>query len=241
MLQSYSKKIQGWFAGDILNVNNIRLYAPTETVDPWLKGHIIQGSYESAERSLINNYFPTNTDIIELGAGIGYISCVANNTKNEHHTHVAVEPNKQLISLLERTRDLNNSDYEIMSAAYSPDSDTVNLTVQERFWGGSPHNTKGKHSMTVDSTNIKQLCELYNLDTFSLICDIEASEVDLIESELETLENHCQFMLIEWHDNKPRFEDLHDRIQRARSTLETSFDKITSSSNVVAYSNPRFD
>lgn len=81
--------------------------------------------YESIERLLVNRYVPSDTDVIELGGGLGFISCILEQQLVEGRTHVIIEANENLIPVLERTRSHNDASFEIEAAAYAPESEQM--------------------------------------------------------------------------------------------------------------------
>lgn len=58
----------------------------------------------SPERYLIENYINTYNPVIDLGAGIGYTSCLLSEKTSNGTKVVAVEGNKDLYSIINKNK-----------------------------------------------------------------------------------------------------------------------------------------
>lgn len=193
------------------------------------------GSYELEETQFIELYLENDVDVIELGGGIGYLSCYANKRLGESQTHVVVEPNGSLLPLIERHRTLNEADFKILNAAYSTQTPIATLSLSDDFWTASTqkdeHAGRVVHTGTID---LETLIEWFDLSNPVVIVDIEGAEVDLIENELDVLKAHCSLLIIEFHyENQPSLE-LASRIRWAKGTLDTSEFTLIDDENTVA-------
>src|SRR6476620_7340833 len=57
------------------------------------KSTLLFGLHEMEERRLIKSWLPANLPLIELGGGLGVVSCLANKTIIRPEQHVVVEAN----------------------------------------------------------------------------------------------------------------------------------------------------
>ncbi|WP_226006162.1 FkbM family methyltransferase [Natrinema salinisoli] len=204
-------------------------------ISPLIQLEIARGRYEADEADAIDAYITPEQDVIELGGCVGFTACYTNQKLAPDSTHIVVEPNKHLIPILERNRDLNNCDFQVIHAAYSPTREPVSLTVPDEEWSGSLHQTEGS-TQTVDSLSFSSLISEFDLSNVMLLVDIEGSEYDLISQELAALEAHCDVLLIEFHDQRREFKDLADKIRSARNTLaSSSFMCVEEMSDVAVY------
>jgi hypothetical protein len=80
---------------------------PREQTTRAMRGRFAFDTYELPERELIRKYLPSNARVLELGGGIGVVSCLTNSLLRDKHAHVVVEANPLLIPFLESNRDLN--------------------------------------------------------------------------------------------------------------------------------------
>lgn len=193
--------------------HGVRIDLEFECIEDEVRARFVRGSYESIERSLVDRYIPGNTDVIELGGGLGFISCILDQQITEERTHVVVEANEDLIPVLERTRSLNEASFVIEAAAYAPESN------QTRFQKGSVV-TAGKSvgseaGETVATTNLRTIRDKYDIDDFTLVVDIEGGEYDLVDNESDILSEHCSLVLAEIHDVTGR--ERADFVNRLRA------------------------
>lgn len=181
--------------------------------------------YERQEATLVRRYLPPDVDVVELGAGIGYVSCIIDGVLHDDRTHLAVEPHPAVSSVLEETRALNDAAYIVCEAAYSASPGVVRLDLGHEYWNTRARS--GPDAVTVQAVNLRLLCDRYALDEFSLVMDIEGSEYELLLSELDLLEARCPFLIVEFHSDgrcAPSYRnELRDSAFELIDGLETVF------------------
>ncbi|QSW98227.1 FkbM family methyltransferase [Haloterrigena alkaliphila] len=184
----------GYFnRSDIVTDGDI-LVPSSESISNNEIGRIHFGWHEQSERLAIQKYLPTDIPVIELGAGIGYISSYIDETLQEEE-HLAVEANENLWSALELTRELNSASYKIIKKAYHPNSSSVSLSNSTDYSEQSVLERSGG----IRTVSLKDLVNKYDLDKFALVADIEGAERLIIEEEIELLRKHCPWIIVEWH------------------------------------------
>lgn len=180
--------------------------APTR-LRPLLKYRMKIGflDYEAAELDAISTYLDSETDVIELGAGVGYISCVIDQKLSEAPKHIAVEANPNLIQALKENRERNGAEFEVRHAAYSPTDEKVTLNIYDDYRSSGVYSKTGKagHEVTVDGVNLASLVEEYDTNRCTLVADIEGVEANLILEEWEILRKHFDTLIIEFHSRNP--------------------------------------
>lgn len=62
---------------ETLEYDGVTLEIPDRLIGEEVRAAFDQGWYERQEAELIRECLPPSVDVIELGAGIGYVSCVA--------------------------------------------------------------------------------------------------------------------------------------------------------------------
>lgn len=158
-------------------------------------GRYRAGSTEKEEQELIRS-LPENTPLVEIGAGVGYITTLMSRRTNE--THVALEPNPTVYPLLEKTKELNNANFEPVHAAYHPTDDTVSFPTT-KFFKTVTNDGTIEQSATVDAMSVKDIITEFELTEFHLHIDIEGSEELLLREEMDTLKQHCSSVSLEFH------------------------------------------
>lgn len=159
--------------------------------------------YEKEEYKLINKYLP-DEDVIELGGGIGYISCVINNKISFEKTQLVIEPTLELVRIIESNMALNNCMFKIINRAYHPHEQSVELAIYKDIWNNSTENIGTDdpviNTEPVRTTSIQKLVNTYIERKFSLVVDIEGAEKYLIESDdYKLINNKCELMIVELH------------------------------------------
>jgi FkbM family methyltransferase len=140
------------------------------------------GFYERQEAKCITSAAQKGDRLLEIGAGLGFLSCVAAKTKLFEAITV-VEANPQLIGTIRRNHHLNNVQCEVLNVVLSSDSfadqATVPFYVREDFWASSLSPRPPGYTR-VDQVPLHSFQAL--LDTFRpsfIACDIEGGESTL--------------------------------------------------------------
>lgn len=179
-------------------------------------------NYESGEATAVEKYVMEDMDVIELGACLGFISCLSSYQISPNGSHVVVEPNPKVLPALKRTRDLNECDFEIIPKAYNPVQERIELVLTESAWSASTYRS-GDERVDVETITLQTLIQDYDMTNLAVIVDIEGGEAELLESELEILESHASVLIIEFHDEKSNLSDeRRRRIAGAKERLEGS-------------------
>jgi len=203
--------------------------------------------YEQAEQRYISSYLPSEGDVIDLGAGIGFTACVAAREREADCHIVAVEANQALLDAIEQNTRLNGVvNLKTVNAAYESQGNPVSFRVHSDFRSSeidSPSDARTSHTdsaagtlITVDGLNLETIVDRFDIGRFSLIVDIEGSESDMILDEIDLLESCCSVMIVEFHEGTNGYE-------AALETLEPStFDLVdeSDSHNVRVYENTTF-
>ncbi|WP_254863550.1 FkbM family methyltransferase [Halovivax gelatinilyticus] len=150
-------------------------------VSVFTRGSIARGRHEREERALLERHLPTDADVVELGAGIGYLTALAADRTNG--SVVAVETNPDLIPILERTRAMNVLEYAIEHAAYAPDADEVDFPVATNYKFSSVHKRSAR-TVSVPATSLEALARRHGIEECVLVVDVEGTEIDMVRDEL---------------------------------------------------------
>jgi len=194
---------------------NLKFIIDKEEVAPYRK-NIIMKRHERKEVELIKKYLPPKKDIIELGGGIGFISCLVNKRIKKNQKHIVVEANKEIVPILKKNREINNCNFKIEEKAYSPTLNNVNFYKKEEHLSSSTINPKEKiGSEKVQTINLNKICSKYNISDFILIADIEGEEIELINNELDLLEDKCEIIIIELHFKYPKAKKAKEKLDNS--------------------------
>ena len=162
-----------------------------------LRGCFFDKTYEISERTLVQKFIRPEDSVIELGACLGIVSCTTNKRLNYKARYVAVEANPRCIPILHRNRDLNESGFQIINCAVSNQPE-VTLYLDPLMINAATTKNSSTIPVKVEGRSLGELCCRHG--PFSvLIMDIEGSELEVLESSTDILQNF-RLLVIEFHD-----------------------------------------
>ena len=159
---------------------------------------LLRKEYEEFERRAVLQYARPESPVVELGGCIGVVACIANRALKGARSHVVVEANPLAIPLIEENRSLNQCDFEIVNAAIAYGRPTVTFTPSLEFWGNSLDQNESTTPVTVNTIRLGDIVRQKKMDSFTLICDIEGYEYDLVQHEADVLQ-HAETIILETH------------------------------------------
>lgn len=214
----------------VSETNNLKIYTNSKiNLSKFAK--ISDGALEEQERILIEKHLEKKDNVIELGAGIGYISCLTANLLSEESKHLVLEANNELIEIIEKNRKLNRQSFEIINKAYSATNEEIKLNISEGYESSSQF-TKTNKKKNVEAIPLQDLSSKHNIENFTLISDIEGSEIGLIE-EKSTLKEKCNLLIIELHPQKVGKK----KIEELKQSFKTDFNLIDKKNQVHVFKN----
>jgi FkbM family methyltransferase len=163
---------------------------------------LITRAYEAPERRAIARYARRNLPVVELGGSMGVVSCVTNRLLQNPSAHLVVEANPLAIPYLERSRTMNRCQFEIVNRAIAYGADSVTFRPHASMCGNSITADGSLPPVTVQTAQLGDLVRDRGFNRFTLICDIEGVEYDLVFQETEVLkcadtiimETHARFI-----------------------------------------------
>jgi FkbM family methyltransferase len=200
-----SRVVRAWMVGRRVELrgNRVELSGLLFSVDNPLihvrmKSTLADGSYEQPERLLVERFLPGDLPVIELGGGIGVVSCYTNKRLVHPEQHVVVEANPSLIPTLALNRDLNRCGFSVRHAALAYDGDQVDLFAGLTFLGGSLRPVS-RSSVRVPAITLLRLLDEHGFKAACLIADIEGSEAILVDREADVLRCRVPWFIFEFH------------------------------------------
>lgn len=166
--------------------------------DTDMKVALLEKDYEIAERRAVQQYLNPDLPVIELGGCIGVVACITNRLLTNPQSHVVVEANPNAVPLIEDHRRQNHSEFEIVGAAIAYNTESVSFLPADDFCANYLHQRNGGARVTVPATTLGEIVDRKGFDSFTLICDIEGYEYDLVCNESEVLKK-AQVLILETH------------------------------------------
>ncbi len=168
-------------------IDGVRIPIDPAVVSDRMLKSIANGTYERAESHLLRRIVRKGDRILELGAGIGFISALAGRLSVGGAVSV-VEANPSLIPLIEATHRANGIEANIINAVIvdEPESTlsgrTMPFHLREDFWASSLDATRPGIKSSVD-VPLKSLASLLaEAKPDVLVFDIEGGEDPLFAS-----------------------------------------------------------
>lgn len=170
-----------------------------------IKSSFLFGEYEKPEREAIRRFLNPNLPVVEFGGSVGVVACITNRRLADPRHHIVVEANPALIPILQKNRDLNQCQFEILPCmvGYGGDqgtfyASTTNFLTSTSISGDI---SESANLTTVKTTNLSSVLEQHRFARCTLICDIEGGEADLLKHESDVLSDRVSMLMMEVHDH----------------------------------------
>jgi FkbM family methyltransferase len=169
---------------------------------PSIKAAMLFGIYESAEIRFIRSYISPDVDVVELGSSLGVTSAHILGVLGPGHTLTCVEANPHVVGALQATvraaeeRTGRRARIVHGSVTARPANERAALALADSSLGTRVVEDGSGSGETVPTVALDSLVS--NLDSFSLVIDIEGGEAGLIAEAGQTL-RQAQEIVIELH------------------------------------------
>lgn len=233
------KKIRSAVSGHSLDVDGLRFQYP-ENVTYAAYHALRKGFYELPERNLIKDYLRPDLPVVELGGAYGIVSGLVNRKLNLGLRQIIVEANPKLLDLCKSNALRGGNGRELTVLNYAVDysgADSISFNVTEGTHDShvveSWRSAVPGASITAPTVTLSHLLEREGMSSgYSLVCDIEGAEFDLVAKDAEGLE-HCQLMIVELHPTV-----FYERVETVSSFLANldaaGFEVLASEATVIA-------
>ncbi len=220
--------------------HGVKVPIDAEIIGTDVQKKLRKGHYENAESIGLPKFLTPEDRILEIGAGIGFISTfIANQIGATDMT--CVEANPVLTDYIEKIHAFNNvKGARVLNAVLLPDSTpmppsgTVEFHVTEPFWSSSFENPKNLPA-TIVETPAQYLSEVIEEHRpTAIVCDIEGGEAGLFD---QVDFGEVQHIYVELHRRyiglpgvRRMFHDLHRHdfvySPRASDGTQVLFDRL---------------
>lgn len=146
---------------------------------PLLKA-LTTGSYEKDEVRLLKDYVQPEDVVLELGAGIGFMGCVAQ-TFIKCKQYVSFEANPNLIEIIRNNMQRNNVVFDIRNAVLMDESSEVDFYITPAFWASSLIQPVSGDYKKVTVPALDKNKTINEIKPTTLIVDIEGGEADFFD------------------------------------------------------------
>jgi len=169
---------------EIVEVQGVRIPIDPVIMSPSVQAQIRRGKYERLEARMLPGIVEPGERIVELGAGIGFLSALVG-LQGKADSIVVIEANPALIPLIKETHRLNGIQAEVHNAAVVgvKHRETVPFHLHQDFWGSSMEQIKAKQQSGVVDIPAWAIGDI--IDAYSptmLIMDVEGSETEVLKN-----------------------------------------------------------
>uniref|UniRef100_A0A6C0EE91 Methyltransferase FkbM domain-containing protein n=1 Tax=viral metagenome TaxID=1070528 RepID=A0A6C0EE91_9ZZZZ len=126
---------------------------------------------EKPEQDLVDKYILENDIVLELGARYGSVSCIINSKLKNKYNQVVVEPDDRVWTALEKNKNKNNCDFNIVKGFIS--NKKLDLTNLDAYFDGYGATFLENDNTKISSYTLKEIEEKYKLNFNVLIADCE--------------------------------------------------------------------
>jgi FkbM family methyltransferase len=201
-----------------------------------LRRELISKPYEYPERISIRQFIDCRLPIIELGGCIGVVSCLANRLIGPSLKQVVVEANPKLVPIIQANARRNGCDLEVVNAAICDKKGFVSFHVGDgefsQLASSLLDDGSMRSSVEVPACSLAELLERFAIQDCNLICDIEGSEYDLVQHELDVITLRVSRIIMEVHPHLlglTKIDSLIFKLKTAGFVLASRVD------NVIAF------
>lgn len=220
------------FGGNLVTLEGLTFSVGNALITTREKGLIYLGLHESDEIALVHRYLDPGLPVIELGGGIGVVSCIINRKLAHPCDHIVCEANPDLIPTLETNCRINQCEFQIRNVALAYGGPEIALTIDS--FVASRLGGVGQRQVQVATTTFARLLEKSGFGRINLVADIEGAEVHLVEQEGTLVSQRVQTLILETH---PHFAGV-ERTARMLAAIESlGFAEAARSHNVFAFEN----
>lgn len=166
------------------NLNDIRIPLLKDIISPNLEKAIVNNTYESGEHKELQRIIQKGENILEIGAGIGYISALCR--KNPKVNQITIfEANPQLIDfikLVHKTNEIKNVTVKhgvLLNNCYDK---YIDFYLRKDFWASSLSKEKFGHNKVVKVPVYSFNKAINDVKPSMIICDIEGGELNLFKN-----------------------------------------------------------
>lgn len=158
--------------------------------------HMLCGLYETDELSVLSKLLDKDDRVIDIGAGIGFISAYIAKQLGPSGSIECFEANPQLIHHIRQTHQLNGVEVPVHNRILGQQDGEMDFYISPQFWASSLKPIDGVEPVKVPTVSFQLF-----LDEFKpsmLVVDIEGGEIELFDKiDLRSVKKIC----IEVHPN----------------------------------------
>lgn len=207
-------------------------------LNPKLISSVFWGFYESAEKRLVEKYYPGNIDTIELGASIGIVSSHISRKIIQSNFLICVEANPLLLKTLEENINRHKDQsckLVIEHCALSVVEKPIEFYLSVNTTASNISYSENTESIFVKGKSLSTILNERNLNEYFLVSDIEGAEAQVFWGDSLSLKNCCG-IIVELHETIFNNKQISINMMRQRLVNDLNFNEICRDGNVFFFS-----
>ena len=160
-------------------IAGVCLDVPRWLLQPEIWQALSEGTYETAEIAAIDAALHPGDVVLELGAGIGFISSWVK-TRGDAARVVAIEADPRLMTVLAHNHALNGAEVDVRNGVVGAHDGETSFFLHREFWRSSPLNLEDRTATTLPALSLSSL--VADIRPTVIIADIEGGEANLFEN-----------------------------------------------------------
>ncbi|BFP51275.1 hypothetical protein ACWGBY_18030 [Streptomyces griseus] len=186
-------------------IYDLDIHAPADVVAEKARREIESGVYEIDEINATREVLRPDLPVIELGAGIGVVSCYVNRLLDDRKQHIALEMHADALEILERNRDLNGCEFQpyfgtlmYEGDTHLPELEAAHIEKMSTEWDPCHHAGLDGASKQV---TLRQLVEETGWERFNLVADMEGMEMAMLQHDFDVIRERAETVSLEIHSH----------------------------------------
>ncbi len=166
-----------------VELNGVKIPILPGVFSPTVISALETGSYEQAEARVLPRILREGERVLEIGAGIGYLSTIMARDAGVAAVRV-YEANPLLLPVIAEVHRLNRvADIDVRHGVLRSSGSGASSTFYVRgdFWGSSLQKEPWEYDYTIEVPNVSFADELATYQPTLIVCDIEGGELDLFQ------------------------------------------------------------
>lgn len=172
-------------------------HIPRDLTSLKFRSRFVLGAHERDERRAVAQYLPRQSAVLELGGGLGVVSCLINSMLSDGRRHVVVEANPNLISVLTANRERNGCLFAIENGLVTS-TEHASFYLAPSISHSSIYERAGP-KLDIPKLSLASLEKSGNLHFDVLVSDIEGGELRFFEEHRAGLERF-KVIIIQLHE-----------------------------------------
>lgn len=189
----------------IVDIQGLKLYC--DPISYWAREYISTGHYEPDTWTILEDLLREGDNFLDVGANEGIFSCAASRLVGASGTIVALEPQKDIFSILELNAELNSfARYVLVNSAMGTSSGPAVIQKTTEANSGGTGFVKRQMLGTVEKVSVTTAADMLNacgVFNFKLVkIDVEGFENNVVLSlsnAITTKKVKIENLLVDYH------------------------------------------